>query len=178
MFFKRNQKINNQSGFTLIEVVLIMFLISFSFVGIYRVLSNISQHEKDNRYNLIAANLAQEGVEIVRNKRDENVLNKLIINKGLPEGNCVPHWEGEDAECDSNKEKEVRLDGNNVYRNCDSTNCGSGSDWKETPFERECTVSGDAEELTVKCRVEWESPSLKKNKKIEIESLLTDWQGN
>ena len=167
----KNQKIK---GFSLIEMILIMFIISFAFTGIYNVLGKVFQHEKDNRYSLIAANLAQEGVEIIRNRRDENLLDGLAMNSFLNNGNCYPYWNGTVASCDGNRRSEVQLDASEIYRNCPNGGCTA----TETPFIRVCNISGNDEEMVVKCRVEWKSPILKTDRHIEIRSLLTNWQEN
>lgn len=167
----KNQKVK---GFSLIEMILIMFIISFAFTGIYNILGKVFQHEKDSRYNLIAANLAQEGVEIVRNRRDENLLAGLLMNSALSNGDCYPYWGGVVANCDASRGADVQLDGSEIYRNCPSGGC-TGT---QTPFTRVCNISGDSKAMVVKCKVEWESPSLKTNKQIEIRSLLTNWQEN
>jgi prepilin-type N-terminal cleavage/methylation domain-containing protein len=174
MFDKKKKQ--NLKGFGLIEMILVMFIISFAFSSIYGVLSKVFEHEKDNRYSLIAANLAQEGVEIVRNKRDENLLKENPMNESLDEEECFPHWNGLEAECDSSKKEDVILDSDGIYRNCNASGCNSSDE--STPFTRKCDISGDDEKLTVECIVEWKSPSLQIFKKIEIKSLLTNWQEN
>jgi Tfp pilus assembly protein PilV len=71
---KRKQK---KQGFSLIESllaigVLIVGILS-AFILVVRSLSNIPLIQS----RLIAANLAQEGIELVRQKRDTNNLNGL-----------------------------------------------------------------------------------------------------
>jgi type II secretory pathway pseudopilin PulG len=171
--------IKNKKGFSLIEVVLIMFVISFAFVGVYNVFSKVSQHDKDNRYNLIAANLAQEGIEIIRNKRDNGFLAGDILVDALEnKSNCAPYLDSnDDPQCDSTKLAKIGKDSEKLYQNCPSGGCGL---LEETIFERTCDIEDGADdsEKIVTCRVEWESPTLKTNKKIEIKSILTDWQLN
>ncbi len=70
-------------GFTLIEVIITLFLlfvgISGSFLLIYRLLTM----SEINNSRLIAANLAQEGVEIVKNIRDSNWIEEIDWDAGL-----------------------------------------------------------------------------------------------
>jgi Tfp pilus assembly protein PilV len=171
---KHKNKISK--GFTLMEVVLIMFIIAFVFTGVYNILARVFQHEKDSRYNLIAANLAQEGIEIVRNRRDENLLAEKFMKDGFFTGDCFPYWYGSKAKCDLNGDSEIRLDSDDIYRNCDSFGCKSSDE--ETPFTRVCNISGNNQKMTVVCTVKWKSPSLQKNKEVKIRSLLTNWQEN
>ena len=67
-------KFQTSNGFTLIEVTAVIFIISIGLVG---VLSLVLQNIKAgyiNKNTLIASQLAQEGLELVRNLRDENWL--------------------------------------------------------------------------------------------------------
>ncbi len=176
MLSQINKKNNLAQGFTLIEIVLVMFLVSFVFTGIYTLLTKTAQNEKDNRYTVIASNLAQEGVEIVRNKRDENLLKENPINDGLLTGVCQPYWDGATAHCDNTKSSKIGLDGADIYRNDDTLPL--------TVFKRSCEISMEDlpgylnKVLLAKCTVTWKSPSLGTNKKVEVESYLTDWQEN
>lgn len=177
-FLKINKKlIKNSQGFTLLEVLLVSFIVSFVFIGIYMTLANTSQHEKDNRYAVIASNLAQEGVEIIRNKRDENLLNFLDIDNSLS-GVCYPYWDGSEAKCDGTRQSQMYLDGNNIYRNCLGAGACGGS---SSIFKRTCEIKSwggqsSDECFEVVCEVEWESPSLRITKSIEMNSVLTNWQ--
>ncbi|MCK5081235.1 MAG: prepilin-type N-terminal cleavage/methylation domain-containing protein [Candidatus Moranbacteria bacterium] len=176
IFFKKtiDKKVTqDSSGFTLLEILLVMFVVAFTFTGIYVILAKTAQHEKDNRYALIAANLAQEGVEIIRNRRDENLLNVIDMNVDLSSGICYPYWSGSQANCDNSREVEVEIDGGGVYRNCNG-GCGTGV----TIFERYCDINSGAVDMTVRCTVEWQSPSLGTARSIETESFLTNWQEN
>ncbi|HOE15240.1 MAG TPA: hypothetical protein PLH82_00835 [Candidatus Paceibacterota bacterium] len=70
-------KVNQKSGFTLIESllaigVLIVGVLS-AFILVVRSLSNIPLIQS----RLIAANLAQEGIELIRQKRDTNYIQGL-----------------------------------------------------------------------------------------------------
>ncbi len=178
MFLEKNKKFNYSSGFTLIEIILVMFLVSFVFTGIYSLLAKISHHEKDNRYVIIASNLAQEGVEIIRNRRDENLLEELDMNDGLSVGVCQPYWDGSDgtgtAHCNGSKSVNVGLDANGIYGNGEASS---------TIFKRSCDISASGglpveELLEIECTVSWKSPSLKVDKEVSVTGILTDWQKN
>jgi prepilin-type N-terminal cleavage/methylation domain-containing protein len=169
-----NLKNNQKKGFTLLEVVLVMFIVAVAFTGIYVVLAKNSEHEKDNRYSLIAANLAQEGVEIIRNKRDENILEGISLNSDLASGHCRPYWDGSDPVCDNNRTVEMELDSDGVYRNCSSSGCTGSA----TIFERDCDVDSNSTQIVASCTVTWESPSLGTTKSVEVEAYLSNWQIN
>jgi prepilin-type N-terminal cleavage/methylation domain-containing protein len=169
-----NLKNNQKKGFTLLEVVLVMFIVAVAFTGIYVVLAKNSEHEKDNRYSLIAANLAQEGIEIIRNKRDENLLAGSSLHSGLNTGSCRPYWDGSNPVCDNNRVVEMELDGDGIYRNCSSGGCTGSA----TIFERDCNIDSNSIQIVASCTATWESPSLGTTKNIEIKAYLTNWQVN
>jgi len=59
----------NQAGFTLLEVIIAMFIILVGLVGIL-TLANLSLKSASlSKMRLIASGLAQEGIEVVRNMR-------------------------------------------------------------------------------------------------------------
>lgn len=72
MVFKRkNKKI--LSGFSMIEAVLAIFICGATLVVFLSVFSPLLMLEFSKRDQILAANLAQEGVEIMRNIRDNNL---------------------------------------------------------------------------------------------------------
>jgi Tfp pilus assembly protein PilV len=68
-----SNKINkNPAGFSMMEVVLSVFLLSTGLVAAVQLMSRGLATSMDSRDQLIATGLAQEGVELVRNIRDNN----------------------------------------------------------------------------------------------------------
>ena len=65
-------KNKNQRGFTMLEMIIVVFLVSFSLVAIYGAFSVLILLNTDSIDRLKATYLAQEGLEIVRNIRDAN----------------------------------------------------------------------------------------------------------
>ncbi|MCX6720925.1 MAG: bacterial Ig-like domain-containing protein [Candidatus Staskawiczbacteria bacterium] len=62
-------------GFTIIELIISIFILSVAVVGIFSAFSIITILTSDSSDRLTATYLAQEGMEIVRNIRDQNWLN-------------------------------------------------------------------------------------------------------
>jgi len=73
-------------GFTLIEVVVAIFVLIVGVVGVFTAIQNITFSSQINSSKLTAAYLAQEGIELVRNKRDSNWLAGETWDSDLPSG--------------------------------------------------------------------------------------------
>lgn len=75
--------LNNRSGFTLLEGIIAMTVITVGLVaGMSLAISNISTAQNNER-RVVAVNLAREGVEAIRNMRDSNWL-KVDLNRTYP----------------------------------------------------------------------------------------------
>ena len=72
-----------KGGFTIIELIISIFILSVALVGIFNAFSIITILTSDSVNRLTATYLAQEGMEIVRNIRDINWLN---MDSGVPVG--------------------------------------------------------------------------------------------
>ena len=64
----------SKKGFTIIELIISIFILSVAVVGIFGAFSMVSVLTADATNKLTATYLAQEGMEIVRNIRDSNWL--------------------------------------------------------------------------------------------------------
>jgi prepilin-type N-terminal cleavage/methylation domain-containing protein len=62
-------------GFTIIELIISIFILSVALVGIFSAFYTVTILTSDSADKLTATYLAQEGMEIVRNIRDTNWLN-------------------------------------------------------------------------------------------------------
>lgn len=78
----------NGAGFTLLEMLLALAVVSVGIMGAF-TLSLANLHTARDNYNrILAANLAREGVELVRNIRDSNWL-KIDNNVDCGSGPCT-----------------------------------------------------------------------------------------
>jgi prepilin-type N-terminal cleavage/methylation domain-containing protein len=68
------EKIRHKKGFSFIEVMLAVFLMSTGMVAAISLIGGGIRESIDSRSQLIASLLAQEGVELVRNIRDTNMI--------------------------------------------------------------------------------------------------------
>ena len=67
-----NKKMNSSKGFTIIELIISIFILSVALVGIFSAFSIVTILTSDSADRLTGTYLAQEGMEIVRNIRDTN----------------------------------------------------------------------------------------------------------
>jgi len=74
---------NRKNGFTMIEMIAALFVMSVGIMGIFSLVSQTISYISITSSRLTAIYLSQEGMEIIRNIRDSNFLK---INKG-EEGN-------------------------------------------------------------------------------------------
>ena len=65
---------NNKKGFTLLEIIVVVYIFSIGILAMYRILPGIINATTIDSSKVAAIYLAQEGIEIVRNVRDSNWL--------------------------------------------------------------------------------------------------------
>jgi len=80
---KKKKYCGNGEGFTMVELIITIALLSFGIIGVYSAFSSsiILNYNISSRFT--AAYLAQEGLEIMRNMRDNNFINKVAWSSGL-----------------------------------------------------------------------------------------------
>src|SRR3989344_1993690 len=94
-----------QAGFSIIEVIVALAIFAMAGIAVWTLAANSLKTARLGRQELIAANLAQEGIEIVRNMRDSNWLRTDVGSRDNDNGtNCAPappvSWR--DRLCDGN----------------------------------------------------------------------------
>jgi len=77
--FNKKLKIKNKekeslTGFTILELIVAIFVMTVGVLGAYAVVQQIIVYNSISSSRLTAAYLAQEGIELVRNIRDTNWL--------------------------------------------------------------------------------------------------------
>ena len=75
------------SGFTIIELVISIFILVIAIIGVYSAFSTVVILTTGTSSRFTAAYLAQEGIEIVRNMRDNNWLNGRDWKTGISDSN-------------------------------------------------------------------------------------------
>ena len=181
---KKTRDSSDINGFTLIEILLVLVLAGGVFLALYSIFGKTISNDNESKNEVIASSLAQEGVEIIRNIRDENELNSgaTSMADGLNVSPCHPSADFSSADFSCNTRRDsVEKDGiTGLYQNCPPLGCTAGN---ETGFSRICyiddaSVGGDSTEaFAVSCEVMWTSLS-GIERKARAMNILTNWQEN
>lgn len=162
-----------KQGFTLIEVIIAVAVIITALVASISLISFTVSGTMSSKSKLIAANLAQEGLEITRNIRDNN----WFAGKTGPDDG-QPDWreglgEGEHRvqyntlDFLSPGSQVLKINSNGFYQ------YDTGTD---TSFSRKVTIQyvlGDDDQIIVTCEVNWLEKA--RNRSIQIETRLYNW---
>lgn len=149
-------------GFMMIEAAFSIFIVGTILITFMAVMGSVFRTEFAKRDLIIATNLAQEGIEIVRNIRDNNwkatpPKTAFDIPSFVANGNdyCFGYGGGIGHGCSA-----LRIDANNFY------GYGAGT---ETKFFRTIEIAGAGDSRTIKSRVTWDGKS------IEMTDILYAW---
>lgn len=159
---------NRCGGFTLLEVIVAVGIISLVSVGVmFSISLNLSAAARIKN-NLIAANLAQEGVEIVRNIRDRDWHLGNSFAASLPNGTYVVDWNSQ-----------TLLPFSDAFLKKDPDGFYSYSSGQDTIFKRKITIENSGQnpatvEKAAKVEVSWQEKSGPKT--IQAELRLFNWK--
>ena len=84
-FLKKSNR--REDGFGIMEIIVSIAIISFAFVGMMSLFAFNLRVEQMNRNKVIGAYLAQEAIEVVRQKRDNNWFTSQNWENGIGTGN-------------------------------------------------------------------------------------------
>jgi prepilin-type N-terminal cleavage/methylation domain-containing protein len=191
MIKQKRQKIIKNEGYTLIEIVIVLMITAVVFVSTYALFAKSMKYDTEGRYEIIASELAQEGVEIIKNKKEKNEMDWAIWNghdnlanlktfkdiDSLSDCNPSLTWGSSGINytfsCDVNNTKIQYDKGLGVYQTVNT--CSNG----QPCFDRVCNSSkvdtGNA--LRVTCQVEWSSLLLNGAiRSVKTTLILTDWE--
>ncbi|MEI6843420.1 MAG: prepilin-type N-terminal cleavage/methylation domain-containing protein [bacterium] len=179
------------TGFTLIETLVAISILSISILGTFTAVQTSLQSSGYAKDQVTAFYLAQESIEYLRNKRDENALNSL--NSLASGGSAVGWLTGISAvatdPCYFGKVCTVDSPGatlsacSGALGSCPVLNQDSATGlfgynvtWTPTDFKREIqlqTVAGNANEIVAIITVSWQSGAFSKTFQIR-ESLFNN----
>ncbi len=158
-------------GFTLVEIVVILFIMSMGLIGVLTLIVQNIQSQSYNKSNLIAYQLAQEGIELIRKVRDSNWRESVLYDDKLVPGEYYldytdtapwPH------NLDNPAELVLKQDAANFYvHDPDAATT--------TPFSRLITIGAiDDHSFQVNSLISWAEPG--RNYTYNLETILYNWR--
>lgn len=170
--------IKNKMGFTLIEVIIAIFVITVGVGGAVTLINQTVSFTQITSSKLVVSYLAQEGIEIVKNIRDSNFLKVHKTGSGswddgLILGACQVgskyEYEGDYNSISTlscYQDQKLKIDGGFYKYSISGT---------ETPYKRKITITKDGEILEVLVEVSWKERG-REHKVIAQENLYKWWQ--
>jgi prepilin-type N-terminal cleavage/methylation domain-containing protein len=167
IFSKKLFFVPKNKGFTIIETIIAITILSVGIVGTYFFISHFVKYTSISKNRLTAAYLSLEGIEIVKNIRDSNWLNGINWNSGLGEG----RWEADYTETASLSDG---YDGDYLYLEDSGFFGYTIANGTSTHFKREieiCTSTDDI--IYVSSTVSWAEGE--ESRSVTAEEKLFNW---
>ena len=157
-----------KNGFTLVEVIISLGIISLVSVGVMFAISLSLGSANRIKNSQIAANLSQEGLEVVRGIRDRDWHLGNSFGSSLANGTYLVDWNSQSLLPFS--DTFLKINSNGFY------NYSSGQD---TVFKRKITIESSGQnpatvEKVAKVEVSWQERSSPKI--IQAELRLFNWR--
>ncbi|HVZ11084.1 MAG TPA: prepilin-type N-terminal cleavage/methylation domain-containing protein [Candidatus Paceibacterota bacterium] len=158
-------KFNSEHGFTLVEAIVALVVLTVALIPVLQLSDSSLRAATAIRDDMIAAGLAQEGIEVVRTIRDANWFNNQAFNTGLANGTYRVEWNSTSLTAVGSNPP-LKLN-NGIY------NYTTGAD---TQFYRTITITGiSSSELKVTSQVSWTARG-NNSKSVQAEEHLFDWK--
>ena len=164
-FQKLKEKNFLRRGFTMIEVMVSVFIIAIAVLASYIVVEGFISSSHRATLRLEAAYFAQEGIEIVNNIRNENWINQRNWRTGLPEGNWQADYTSSSLDNPYNGSL-LSIDNNGFY---------SYGYSQKIPFQRKISISYDGnDKMNVIVNVYWKYQG-KERGPFTAQEVLYNW---
>lgn len=165
--FKRN---TNLPAFSLIEIMAVLLIVSLGIVGVANLAVQSIQAQTINRGSIVSYQLAQEGLEIVRQVRDTNWMEGQNWKAGMNSGTyCVDYKSPVLRPVGGPNECALLLNKENWYY---APPFVLATD-TQTPFRRVVVINAATSSATVTAVVTWDERD--KVFRYEAETELYDW---
>lgn len=163
--FTHPEKLRSNKGFTLIETLVALVILTMAVIPLLTLAESASQLSADIRNDMVAAGLAQEGVEIIHAIRDTNWFSSQAFDNGLAAGSYQLEWNSVPPLTPATGDP-LNLN-NGVYTYSGGT---------ATIFTRTVTLTNvSANEIKVVSTVTWPSRG-NSTKTISVEDHLFNWK--
>ena len=153
-------------GFTLLEMLLSLLVIVIGVLGAFTAVARYSQNTQQEKENLVASYLCQEGIEIVKNVRDTNWVNGTTWSTGLAAGNYEADYQSGLVALSGDPRK-LYIDGATNFYKYEASPTGN----TETPYTRVIAITANgADELDIVVTVTWSSNTM------VVKQNIFNWQ--
>jgi len=164
-------KLINRKGFTMLEMMIVIFVFLTGIVGAYGIINNfyVTSVYSSNRFT--ATYLSQEGIELIKNLRDNNLITEVPWTTNI---DC-----SETCQIDYDDSELFLYQNLYLQRSTDGFyNHGSGV---PTIFKRKITtekvnINGVLDHINVKVETEWYKNGVKNGSAIIESQLYEYWQ--
>jgi len=165
-FFSKQQK-----AFTIVEIITVLFVISIGLIGALSIIVQNISSQSFNKNGIIAYQLAQEGIELIRHTRDTNFKELASFDDGLAPGSYFIDYLDDTPTLVSDPVIDIKLkqDTNGLYYH------DINSSDPDSIFSREIVITTkDDNSIYVSAIVSWQDHSL--NRVYNLETALYDWK--
>ena len=171
MDFKENS-FKKCFGFTIIEAIMAIFILTTGILGVFSFISHFTEYSSISTMRITASYLAQEGVEIVKNIRDGNYLEREGI-VSWSEGFATSDWDGE---ADYKNDDSLSPYGGN-YLNVDNDGFYSYSAGSQSLFQRKIHIATSTASSTyITVTVNWAEKERSHEVRVDGEIYSWPWQ--
>ncbi len=171
MFKIFKQLAQPRPAFSLIEIMAVLLIVSLGIVGTANLAVQSIQAQTINRGSIVAYQLAQEGIELVRQIRDTNWMQGNDWSDGLASGTyCVDHKSPTLRSVTGPNDCGLYFDTNNWYIAPVAISPGM----RFSNFRRAIIIDMASSSASVKAVVTWDDRD--KVFRYEAETELYDWR--
>lgn len=166
--------INKKPAFTLVEVITVLLVISLGMVGTLSLISQNIRSQSVNEKTMVAYQLAQEGVELIRNHRDTNRNYNDGWRTGM-EADGVYTMDYTDLEPSilvTQSQGDLYFDSSGMYRHGLMNDSKTG--FRRTISIKSAPAAENLDYITVTANVSWNDHG--KPYVYSLESQLYDWR--
>ena len=164
---KKSIKRESGSGFTMVELIITLAILSFGIIGVYNAFYSMIILSNNISSRFTATYLSQEGLEIVRNIRDNNFILSAAWSNGLL---------GCNLGCQGDYKTNASLQAyNNNFLKLNTDGFYSYDSGVATKFKRKITITQPSGTDTLKAIVQvlWDDNG--KPSSFETEEYLYNW---
>lgn len=159
----------NKKGFTLIEVIIVLFVVSLGMIGVLSLIVQNIQSQSLNKNTLIAYQLAQEGVELIRQVRDTNWREGRAWDTNLAFGDYyMDYTDMIPTDAPTKSYGNLRQNADGMYLN------NPLSTFPGTDFYRIISIRDQAPGILVVSTIYWSDHG--RNYSYSLEAVLYNWR--